>query len=181
MLVAASILVLVLMATSSTYRAGMGAWRRGEKGIDGLYGVKLAQEMITTDLRATFLPPPDLSNPSKPKLPEITFIGKPAEIEFVTSSNNPNLLSETKESDLIKVRYFLKEGELKRNSGNSEEFTLTTGIKEITFDYHNGRIWQEFWDQDKVLPRGVRIKIELDDDRRLSTTVWIPTSQLVSG
>lgn len=180
MMVATSVLVLVVIASYNTYRAGIGAWQRGEEGIDSLYGARLVQEMIVRDLRGAFLPPLDLSDPSNPKSPKITFIGRPTEMEFVTSSNSPNLLSEAKESDLIRVRYSFSQGELKRDSGESG-ITLATGMKEITFSYHNGRTWQEFWDQDEILPKGVRIEIELDDGRRLPTTVWIPSSQLVSG
>ncbi|MEW5767486.1 MAG: type II secretion system protein GspJ [bacterium] len=171
MIVATTVLVLVVTSVYSTYRAGMEAWHKGEEAIETLYETKFALDLITNDLRASLLPPLDLSDPSSPKPPKVTFIGRPSEISFATSFNLD------KESSPVRVKYFIEEGELKISREEAENLTLATNIAGLSFEYHNGRAWQKSWDSDKLLPGGVRIKIRLNDSRILRSSVWIPASQ----
>lgn len=168
MIIVTNILALVIIISISTYRAVMNRWQNQEEGIDNLYAASLFLELITCDLHSTFLPL---------GFQEITFIGRPSWLEFTTSSNNKDLLNEETRSDLVRIRYFLEDGELKVARSNQEPLTLASNIKGVTFSYYNGYTYDEVWDQEE-LPKGVRIEIELDDKRRLLTTAWIPTSRL---
>lgn len=178
-----SIFSIVALAIYSTFDIGISAWKKAQEAQNLYQDIRLALDKMAADLENAVLysEKEDFSN----------FEGKQDLISFYslveTSQTIPahhrlrKITYSLKDSGLLRLEQSFTDPEEQAPEKDPEQ--IASGISSLEFSYaytQEGEPpykWEDVWDNQQVIPKGVRVKLELETEKKLafSRYVFIPT------
>ena len=167
LLLASCIVGIVMVCIYSSFSLGLRCWHRAKSNRD--YQARKILNKLTRDLRSAYI--------SKSDDLDFSFKGAAAAVNFITTEPLRNDLVNTKDTDLVEVRYYLEPDKDKNIRSlvsitksifpvdNKKEKTLLLGkdLEVLKFSYYDGQDWKPAWTSSEELPYAVKISISLKD------------------
>lgn len=168
LMVASVILVLIIGAIYTTFRIGLGTWRRAEEMGEVYDEARLTLRGMTKELHSLF---------TRGQGKGMDFVGETDYLRFVYA-----LSPEDKGYDLRAVEYSLEDRILVRRerffpySSTEEGFEegVWEGISRFNLGYFDGESWLSSWEDKEGLPLAVKISVYPESSRPFYAIVELP-------
>ncbi len=170
-LIALAILAVVVASTFIIFRSSSESWQKGETRSERYHNARIAMGRMRAEISQAVLSEDILSR----------FIGEKEKVSFVSFASTASGIFE-----LVEIGYWLDEKNrfLMRDEDIDPDFEFSTqdnrdilaeNVSLLEFSYYDGLVWKDNWDSDvveedsvevqKVLPKAVSIKINVEDKR----------------
>ena len=166
-LIATSILAFLMTVVYFIFYKGTFAWDKGSIRLQMYQNARSSLDIMKREIEVAFISPGDSS---------LIFRGEKNSLDYISASNK---VKKSKQYDLCRIRYYLKEKNLLRevktfldNEKHGGAGVIASDVLNLDFSYYNGYRWQKNWDStagtpddtaDDSLPSAVRISITLRD------------------
>ena len=171
LLIAVGIFGVVAISIYSSFGAAIKVWRHGEEIIESNQNLRLGLNEMSKDLKNIIF------------FDSIEFEAQGGSVTFPSLSGD----------DIIKISYNLDGDKgvlIKATAGRKDGFDLEAGVTEelistvkaisFSFPYEGLEEYEcrSEWDSELGIPRGIKIKVDLEDGKGIMKTVFIPMGVL---
>ena len=171
-LLAIAISGLIVIALTSSYFQVLKAKEIVEREGEFYFHVRTVLERMERELSSLYYNSEGITSLFKGEENSLTFYSLSPSIAF---SRYP----------AVKLTYYLDYGErggilMRREEPfltleeKKKEFVWLRGVKEIKFEYFDGKEWKEEWMDKETLPGEIRVRLEMESGEEFSTVFLIP-------
>lgn len=163
-LIALAILAMIVASTFTIFRSSAKSWQKGEIRTERYHNARTAIGRMSQELSQAVM----TGNA------ECRFTGAKGEVKFISFMSTRAEVFEPSEITYWldkENKYLMRNGDIEPDYDfSTQDYSdiLADGISELEFSYYDGSAWNDTWDSsasedDKVLPKAVKIKIKVED------------------
>ncbi len=177
-LISLAILAMIVASTFTIFRSSSKSWQKGEARSERYNNARLAIGKMSMEISQAVIAE---NSPAK-------FIGEKDEVSFISFISSADGVFEQ-----VEIEYWLdtERRVIMRNEDAEPDYDFLTqdysdiladNISELEFSYYDGSSWTDTWDSDlneedeeseqRILPKAVKVKIEVEDKKRKESEVF---------